>query len=225
MLLSVALCLRLGMWQHDKAVAKQALQDQLNQRMRQPPVMLPEVDALGDPAAWRYRRVKVRGTFDARHQILLDNQVHDGVAGYYVITPLQVEGRPAWILVNRGWVAAPVERSRLPVVPAPSGMHDILGDLWLPPAKNFTLQRMQAQVPWQIVWQNLDVARYARAVGKAVYPLVLRMDPAQPNGYVRDWPKPAERIEMHLGYAYQWFGFAVAILLIYVVVNVRAQAH
>lgn len=225
MLLSVAICVRLGMWQYDKAEAKQALQDQMDQRMHQPPVALPEADKLGDPAAWRYRRVQVRGTFDARYQVLLDNQVRDGVAGYHVITPLQVEGSAAWILVNRGWVAAPSERSRLPVVPVPEGVHEIHGDLWLPPARYFTLQRMEGQLPWQTVWQNLDIARYALTVGKTVYPLVLRMDPAQPGGYARDWPRPAERIERHLGYAYQWFGFAVAILLIYGVVNVRRHAH
>jgi surfeit locus 1 family protein len=54
-------------------------------------------------------------------------------------------------------------------------------------------------------------------------PVVVRLDPEAPGGYVRDWPKPAERIATHIGYAYQWFGFAVATLCIYLYVSFRKK--
>jgi len=41
------------------------------------------------------------------------------------------------------------------------------------------------------------------------------------EGFVRNWPPPGERITMHLGYAYQWFGFALTLLVIYIVLNVK----
>jgi surfeit locus 1 family protein len=51
---------------------------------------------------------------------------------------------------------------------------------------------------------------------------VIRLDAASgAGGFVRNWPRPAERIEMHIGYAYQWFGFALAFFVIYLVVNFR----
>jgi surfeit locus 1 family protein len=37
---------------------------------------------------------------------------------------------------------------------------------------------------------------------------------------VRNWQIPAERITTNIGYAYQWFGFSVAALLIYLYMSI-----
>ncbi len=64
--------------------------------------------------------------------------------------------------------------------------------------------------------------RYANAVPFAIQPFVVRLDPqSKAGGFVRNWPPPGERITMHLGYAYQWFGFALTLLVIYIVLNVK----
>lgn len=198
---------------------KEALQTQFDRRLREAPVALPP--RIADPEAWRYRRVKLTGSFDARYQILLDNQVNEGIAGYHVITPLRVEGGPH-VLVNRGWIAAPADHYTLPAFATPTGEQEIVGYLWLPPSKFFTLEKPGSDEKWQPVWQNMDVQRYARAVPFAIQPFVVRLDPQSAGGgFVRDWPRPAERMEMHVGYAYQWFGFALALVIIYLVVNFR----
>jgi surfeit locus 1 family protein len=43
------------------------------------------------------------------------------------------------------------------------------------------------------------------------------------GGFSRAWPAPAERIGTHIGYAYQWYGFAVATFIIYLVVGFRKR--
>ena len=56
--------------------------------------------------------------------------------------------------------------------------------------------------------------------------MVVRLDPeSEAGGYSRQWPRPAERITTHIGYAYQWFGFAVAAVLIWVFVSFRRQGN
>lgn len=217
-LLLVILFVRLGLWQQHKAEAKQALQTRMEQRMQQPAVALRE--AIRDVEAWRYRRVELTGQYDTRYQILLDNQVHQQTAGYHVITPLQVEGSSLRILVDRGWIPAPPDHATAPAVETPTASQVITGYLWLPPQRYFTL----ADPPpgWQAVWQNLDLQRYARAVPFAVQPLVVRLDAhSTGGGFVRDWPRPAERMEMHLSYAYQWYGFALTLVAIYLVLSLR----
>lgn len=219
MLLAVALCIRLGLWQQHKAEIKQVLQAQLDQRQREAPVALPE--NIVDPEAWRYRRVKVSGRYETHYQILLDNQVEQEVAGYHVVTPLQLENGTR-VLINRGWVAAPANHAALPQVATPSGMQAVEGTIWLPSDKFFTLAPPPAGQHWQPVWQNMDMKRYAQAVPFAVQPFVIRLDAASSaGGFVRNWPRPAERIEMHISYAYQWFGFALTFVVIYLVVNIR----
>ncbi len=68
----------------------------------------------------------------------------------------------------------------------------------------------------------MDMQRYVKIAPFAVQSFVVRLDPqSQAGGFVRNWPLPGERIMMHLGYAYQWFGFALTLLTIYIVLNVK----
>ncbi len=222
MLVTVALCIRLGFWQQHKAEVKQALQSQLDQRRQEAPVALP--GTLPDPESWRYRRVVLHGSYDPRYQVLLDNQVEGGVAGYHVLTPLRLEGSDGYVLVNRGWIAALADHQSVPAVATPVGEQELVGQVWLPPAKYFMLQAPPQGQGWQPVWQNLDLKRYASLVPFAVRPFVVRLEAASgADGLVRNWPRPAERIEMHIGYAYQWYGFAVAFAVIYLVLNIRKR--
>jgi len=219
MVLAVVVCIKLGLWQQHKAEAKQQLQTQFDLRLQQPPVALP--NKIDDLEAWRYRHVQLRGRYEPRYQILLDNQVDGEIAGYHVITPLLLADG-SHVLVNRGWVAALADHSVLPPVNTPEGEQEVVGYVWLPPSKVFTLQHLAPDQGWQPVWQILDIKRYAALVPFGVQPLVVRLDPSSnASGFARNWPRPAERIEMHIGYAYQWYGFALAFLLIYLVVNFR----
>jgi surfeit locus 1 family protein len=40
------------------------------------------------------------------------------------------------------------------------------------------------------------------------------------GGFIRNWQVPADRIATNIGYAYQWFGFALAALLIYLYMSI-----
>jgi cytochrome oxidase assembly protein ShyY1 len=70
--------------------------------------------------------------------------------------------------------------------------------------------------------QHLDIAELGAALGQALYPYALVLDEGQPGLFQRDWqPGVTMTPEKHLGYAVQWFGLAVALLIIYVGVNTR----
>jgi surfeit locus 1 family protein len=216
----MVLCIKLGLWQYSKAELKQALQTQLNARLSESPVVLP--DKITDLEAWRFKRVKFTGVYDPRYQVLLDNQVENTVAGYHVLTPIQVEGSSNYVLINRGWVAGAADR-KVPVLVTPQGRQEIEGDISLPAAKFFTLEAPSPKDgKWQQVWQNIDMLRYAKSVPFAVQPFVVRLDAkSEAGGFVRNWPPPGEHVSMHLGYAYQWFGFALTLLVIFIVLNIK----
>ena len=46
-------------------------------------------------------------------------------------------------------------------------------------------------------------------------PVVILQDPADPNGFLRSWPKEMPKEGMHIGYAIQWFAFAVISLMLW----------
>lgn len=198
----------LGLWQWKKAEAKEARQTLLDSRGSEPAVQLSATPV--DPESLRYRRVTVHGSYEPQHQILIDNRVHQEQAGYHVVTPLQIEGSEMRVLVNRGWVSARGTR-QLPVVGTPTGPVELQASAIVPATRFFTLAPEPANAGWQAVWQNLDLARYRQSVPFPLQPVVLQLDPQSPGGgFVREWPRPDERIERHIGYAWQWFGFAAA---------------
>jgi surfeit locus 1 family protein len=224
-LICIPLFIRFGFWQYDKAIRKQALQDQYEAALLAEPVALPE--SFDDVMAWRYRQVRVTGRYQPEYQILLDNQIAQEQVGYHVITPFRIGGTKRYVLVDRGWVPVGADRSQLPQIETPTGEQVVAGSLWLPPDKYYSLEastELQAEQSWQTVWQNLDMRRYQEMVDIDVAPLVIRLaEDSEAGGFLRIWPRPDERIEMHLGYAWQWFGFAVAALLIWIVTAFRKK--
>ena len=210
-LVAVALFVTAGNWQRARFDAKESLHTQLVAASAAMPVALP--DGVADWTQWRFRPVIATGSFDAAHQILIDNRVHAGNVGYDVITPLDLnDGRI--VLVDRGFVAAGPSRESLPNVPPPGGVIAVHGRINLPAGRYFELGHDTPSGPR---WQHLDPQRYATATGIAVLPIVI--EATAPTGgdeaLVRDWPAPDFGIERHRIYMVQWYTFAAMALALW----------
>lgn len=217
----MAICIQLGMWQYNKAQQKLALQHQIEQGLAVQPVELPDVvEKIED---WRYKRVQFEGEYVPEYQILLDNRVNDNVVGYHVLTPIKLTGKQGYVLVNRGWIAGSLNRE-VPTVETPVGKQTLHGDVDFPLKKVFTLEAPVAKnEPWKLVWQHMDMQRYKDAVPFEVKPFIVRLEAdSGGGGFRRNWPIPKDRITVHLGYAYQWFGFALTLFVIYIVLNLKS---
>lgn len=224
--LIVAICIplfiKLGFWQYHKAMLKQEIQAKSTQYSTRLPDL---TDYLHDPLQLKYRKVAVHGTFETQYQFLLDNQVENGRAGFHVVTPFRIAGAEKYVLVNRGWIAGFAEHHKLPTFETPTLKMEIVGMVWQPSGKIFTLERernVAVKKEWSPVWQHLDMKKFQAESSLPVLPVIIKMDPISPQGgFVRNWQVPAERIVTHLGYAYQWFGFALATLLIYLYLSIK----
>ena len=183
---------------------KQALQTQIAQVSAIAPVRFPA--GVDDWQRWRFRQVIVTGEFIAERQILIDNRIHAGYAGFDVVAPLALDdGRI--VLVDRGWTPLGATRARLPDVPAPRGSVTVRGRIDIPASRYFEIGNREP--PDGALWQHLDPARFAAATGLAVLPIVVEaLDTPGRDALVRDWPPPDAGIEKHLGYMVQWYAFA-----------------
>ena len=217
-LAAVALAARLGFWQLDRAAQKTALQTALVERSRLSPL-----DAAGLPATaeaagpLHYRRIELRGRWLADRTVFLDNRQMDGKPGFYVVTPLAVEGSRGAILVERGWVARNFgERSVLPEVPTPTTIVEVAGSLAPSPSRMFEFAPSASGT----IRQNVDIASFAQETGLALWPaIVVQHDGAATHpadGLLRNWPAPASDVQKHYGYAFQWFAIAGGIALLHV---------
>ena len=216
--------IKLGYWQYDKAVLKQKIQANLEQANSTETPHLK--DYLINSEDLEFKKIEVDGQYETAYQILIDNKVENSLAGYHVITPFKLQNSDTYVLVNRGWIQGRESRADLPVFDTPTGIVKLQGIAWLPTKKIFTLEektQIVAKNPqWQLVWQNLDMQKYVKTAPIKILPVIIKLDRNSPaGGFVRNWEMSAERIVTHLGYAYQWFGFAFATLMIYLYMSVK----
>ena len=214
---AIVVCIAAGNWQRERLHAKEALRAQLDRAARADPVSLAGLADDADWAALRYFPVIATGEFVASRQILVDNKVHAGRAGYDVVTPLMLaDGRV--VLIDRGWTAQRASRSQVPEVLPPAGVVSVRGRISLPSSGYLELRR---EPPAGALWQNLDPARFAAATGLEVLPIVIEatVAPVPDDGLVRERPPPDLGIETHRIYTVQWYAFAALAAILWLWFN------
>ncbi len=213
MLLCLAVFVYLGLWQAGKGDRLAAELAQRALRSQWGPAAV--TGQLLDAQAAQDATFTVVGTYDAQHQIFLDNRQENDQPGVHVITPLQIEGSQTRILINRGWVGWTQGRSVLPVVSTPEGRVQITGVASVPSGKKFFLMPDHPEAQPRL-WSRMDLDRFAKLIGQPLQPVVLLQTGGDaPDTLVRHWALPEDRVGMHRGYAFQWFGMALALLLFY----------
>lgn len=221
---AIALC-GLGMWQLDRHAQRAALNARIAAGLAQPPIPL---EAFGDLQLLDYRPVTVRGVFDPTHEVLLRNRSFNGVTGYHVITPLRLSGRNEAVLVDRGWIplteASPDARRRF--APA-SGETMVTGiarqpETYVGGPKDPPLTSARPRLD---AWFRVDVARIQEQTPYPLLPVFIEMQPVPDAPFTLPQPIPPPEPDQgpHLGYAIQWFAFAVILIVGYVAVQYKTR--
>lgn len=214
---------RLGFWQLERADEVAALHSLMLERAQAPALNLDAATlALQDADALRGRTVRVRGSWEPAGEILLDNRVSRGEAGYFVHTPLRIAGCDCVLLVNRGWIAAGAERQAAPALTMPPGRMPIRAVAAGLPQVGFGVRDgIETLAPgiWRV--QRIDAGELSRRLGMRVLPLTLLLAEGEPGGYRREWQLPDLHAERHVAYALQWFFFALAVAGLMIVLNRR----
>lgn len=212
-LLGMAVTASLGRWQLGRAAEKETLQAAIEAQARLP--VLDAVSAAAPEAApeMLHRRALARGVWVAERTVFLDNRQMNGRPGFFVVTPLRLEGQAGVLLVQRGWVPRDFEdRARVPAVVTPPGLVEIQGRLTLPPSKLYEM----GTVGQGLIRQNLDLASYRLETGLPLAGLTLQQTAGADDGLQRDWPQINTGVDKHYGYAFQWFGLCALMAILYV---------
>lgn len=206
-------CVRLGLWQWSRYEYKRSLNASQRAAFATAPVRLTNPRTLADSMIGR--RVAVRGVFDERRQVLLAGMIHTGEPGVHVITPLVPAAGSPVVLVDRGWLpAADAVHARPQDYPVPGG-REVVGIV-------DTLGRSGSAAPIVIPADSLrlysaaelDSAPLADALRFPLTRFYIRELPSAgaPTLPRRESPEPHDEA-MHVGYAVQWFAFAVIMLV------------
>jgi len=219
-LAGMALCVRLGIWQLDRLDKRRAYNARVQAQIDQPPLTLAGEALNEDLYNMEYRPVKVSGTYDFSQQIAIINQSYGNEWGVHLVTPLVISGTAIGtpkqaILVDRGWIPHQDYQSGDWTKYAEPGIVVVEGVLRRPQIKAEIGGRTDpTPVPGEApraAWNFVNIEQIGKQVS---YPLL--------GAYIQQAPDPAwtglpyrsqPEIEItegpHLGYAMQWFSFAI----------------
>jgi surfeit locus 1 family protein len=211
-----ALCVRLGFWQLDRLAQRRAANASLREAMALPEIDLPDsfASVARNPSAYVYRRVRLRGTYDASHELVLRGRSEGGNPGVHLTAPLLLGGDLA-VMINRGWVPA-ADAATVDIRPfAEPGAREVEGILLAAPATT------DAE-PLDVSVAGTRLRTFARlpldSLRAAGPPILLPLYVQQLGGTPPAGPLP-RRVGVppldegpHLGYAVQWFSFAAIAL-------------
>lgn len=221
MLAALSLGVVLGEWQRGRAVQKETIQSRLEQRQSAPALQLRGDAAIPDAGELEYRRVTVAGQFISEWPLFLENRPYKGVAGFFVLMPMRLEGSDKAVLVLRGWTPRdPVDRARVPAVPVPQALVTVTGRVRRDTGRVMQLGEAAPVRPAAIL-QNVEIAEFARASRLQLLPFIIEQSNNSDDGLVRDWPDPSSGSGKHMGYAFQWYALAATALIFFLVTGFR----
>ena len=116
------ICVSAAQWQFDRGQSRHAENVRVKQLLAQSPIELNDKEVF---STWS--KVKLNGSFDGTHQVLVRGRYRAEKYGFDVLTLFRpVHTKPIW--VDRGWIAAVGDATEIPIPPAaPNGTIEITG--------------------------------------------------------------------------------------------------
>ena len=198
----------MGVWQIERGQAKSKILSAYEKAGDELPNKL-------SSESFKWQRVVTKGYFDANNQVLLDNVINKGIAGYKVLTPLISDDTKKLLLVDRGWLPVGNDRGKLPKLDVSKDEVKIFGTLESPEL-GFVLSENLITDSSPKVSQTKNIEVLQTAFKQELFPFILVAEPTLKDSleYIKITPTnmtPAK----HYGYAIQWFTMFLAICFMY----------
>jgi surfeit locus 1 family protein len=217
--LLLPLFIKLGCWQWSRAQENQQMINDFVARSQAAPVELAQIT--GSMGSWINRPVFISGQYQARPPLFLDNVVENHRIGYRVLAVFQPERSRQSVLVDRGFIPAPHKRQQLPMITTSTQHQTIAGYVTKPYQAALVLSTTATEnqrLP------TIDIAQLEKTLEQPLYPFVVTLRQSDIPGGVTHSLNPPDKVNMHKGYAFQWFTFAFVLLLIYIFVNLQRKS-
>ncbi len=136
----VAITFSLGLWQLGRASEKNALQDARTAQSSKETLDGRTLKGGDEDVLQRkellHRRMVVTGRWLPANTVYLDNRQMNAKPGFFVLTPLQIDGTGEVLVVQRGWAQRSfTDRTALPPVQTAEGLVQVQGNLARWPAR------------------------------------------------------------------------------------------
>lgn len=200
----------LGKWQLHRYYYKKTLLSTYEHGLHAAPIPLSHLSNYS-----QFQAVSVKGEYLNALTVFLSNRYYQGQYGVEVLTPFKIEGEQKWLLVNRGWIKD--NNNQEVILNKVEGPQQITGYIkWVDEYQFILGENVLKQIP-HIIMQKIDLTMLSKLTRHAFYPFILRLNPAQSHGFIRDWTIATVPPQRHLAYAIQWFAMAIVVLIAFIV--------
>ncbi|REK89158.1 SURF1 family protein [Streptomyces inhibens] len=227
-LVLIPVMIKLGYWQLHRHEHKVAQNQLIASSLAARPVPVAELTAVGRvlPHHDMWRTVTATGTYDTAHEVVVRQRTaaDEQSIGYYVLTPL-VLGNGDAVLVNRGWISAGNDLTKFPDVPAaPKGKVTVTGRMMADETTAVSGIKDTRGLPARQV-MLINSKEQAKRVGRPMLGgYIEQTAPKQSGGTPELVPEPDhDSIGPHMAYAIQWWLFAAAVPVGWVVLVRRER--
>jgi surfeit locus 1 family protein len=212
-ILLTAVFIRLGIWQLDRRQQRLASNAAYVAQISQSPLALDPSYVTADPEDLVNRAATAQGRYDYEQQILLTQQFWLGRPGAHLVTPLVFDDGQTAVLVDRGWIPAPDSEGGDASQYDEAGLQSIEGTVQrsqlLPGGRTSQVNEPQKS------WYRIEIGAIQAQMPYRLLPFYLVQNP--PDGVQDELPyRVAVEFDLsegpHLGYAIQWFLFAVVLV-------------
>jgi surfeit locus 1 family protein len=203
------LVLSLGVWQIDRGYKKKELENTFLERQSQP---VKEIKYNTFENSDLYRNVVLEGKY-LDQIFLLDNKIHNGKPGLKVFSPFESINE-SLVLVSRGWIEFE-DRSNLPMIKTERNALKIQGIL-RSESKDFILENDNMKKNTNpILVQTINLDELSNYLGKPLSPYILELSELSKSAFVKTWQPINLSSFRHFGYAIQWFGLGLVLIIGY----------
>ncbi|MEU9109082.1 SURF1 family protein [Streptomyces xanthophaeus] len=207
--------IKLGFWQFHRHEHRVAQNELIETSLRAQPVPVTGLTSPSHvvPRSDYWRTVTATGTYDSAHEVVVRMRTSDDdKVGFHVLTPLVLaDGRA--VLVNRGWVPGGGDPRAYPAVPAPpAGEVTVTGRLKADETSGGSGIKDRKGLPDRQV-MLINSTQQAESLGRPVLGGYLELTAPVPQD---GGPEPVgepdhDSIGAHMAYAVQWWLFASAV--------------
>ncbi|MAU68825.1 MAG: hypothetical protein CMQ93_00540 [Gammaproteobacteria bacterium] len=199
----------LGLWQIERGQAKTNLLDDFEKKILEKPSYI-------NQKSQKWDRVYVEGKWDSSKQILIDNVIRRGIAGYKVLTPLRMKETDQLILVDRGWIKQNTFRDQLPDIKLIQ-IDEVVSGILEIPELGLVLSDDLVSKEWPKISQTKNLGVIKNEYDENIFPMILLADPTLKNSleYIKITPTNMTPIK-HYGYSAQWFLMFIVLCFMYV---------
>lgn len=228
---AVGVMIRLGIWQLDRLEQRKAVNRQVSAVIDLPALQIAE-HGTNELETQLYRNAIATGEYDFSHQVILTNQSNRDQLGVHLLTPMKLIDKDEYILVDRGWVPyqeyqnGDLDKYEQPGSSSAAGV--LAGSSSRIGVRGCTNEAEQSNQQLVLLCVDLDEIQKTLPYELAALYLIRspdNLDEPPPIGTTVEFDLSEGP---HLGYAIQWFTFAIVLLIgypIYVYRDTKAREN